>query len=299
VQRFGVADHGRRHPRAGQVLTLEPLEALFEAPDLSGFPFPPSLRTLYAGTLGFPPARLYANFVSSLDGVVAIEPLSDSSSIISGGSEADRFVMGLLRTCADAVVIGAGTFRAAPGHRWTPGYIYPDEAEAFDDLRTMMGRAGGPQLVVITERGTLDPGHPALEGALILTTKSGAQRLRGRLSKATLVEPLGDDEALDPEAILGSVRAAGHQVLLCEGGPTLLGHFLRAGLVDELFLTLSPVIAGRADGSSRPSFVARTEFPPTGLAGADLLSVRRSRSHLFLRYETLASRSRRASMASV
>ena len=201
--------------------------------------------------------------------------------------------MGLLRACADAVVIGAGTLRAAPTHRWTPGYIYPDEAGAFKELRTMLGRAGEPQLVVITERGTLDPGHPALEeGALILTTKTGTERLRGRLPTAAFVEPLGDDEALEPEAILDSVRASGHQILLCEGGPTLLGQFLRTGLLDELFLTLSPVIAGRDDGASRPGFVARTEFPPTGLPVTRLLSARRNGSHLFLRYETSGTPSR-------
>src|SRR5205814_8393664 len=51
-----------------------------------------------------------ANFVESLDGVVALpEARGESGGVVSGGSEADRFIMGLLRACADAVLIGAGT----------------------------------------------------------------------------------------------------------------------------------------------------------------------------------------------
>src|SRR5947207_2274196 len=80
------------------------------------------------------------------------------------------------------------------------------------------------------------------------------------------------------------VRPTGSSWVLCEGGPTLLGHFLARGLLQELFLTFSPVIAGRSEGSSRPSFVAGMEFMHTELVPAALLSARRSGSHLFLRY---------------
>ena len=264
---------------------MEPLQALFEAADLPRSGLPAALRELYAGGVGFPPGSLYANFVSSLDGVVAIEPLPDSSSIISAGSESDRFVMGLLRGFADAVVVGAGTLRAAPDHRWTAQYIFPDLAKAFAELRAGLGKLPAPQLVVVTARGTVNVGHPALEeGALVLTTESGAARLRGRVPGATTVQALSGAESIEPASIVDALRAAGHDLLLCEGGPTLLGQLLEAHLVDELFLTMSPVLAGRDGATSRPGFVAGTEFPPERLPRLDLLSVRRGGSHLFLRF---------------
>jgi len=78
----------------------------------------------YAGDLGFSEHCLYGNFVASLDGVVALGPEYPSSgSAISGREPADRFVMGLLRAFADAVLIGAGTLRATPTHRWTPEHV--------------------------------------------------------------------------------------------------------------------------------------------------------------------------------
>jgi hypothetical protein len=92
-----------------------PLDVLFEKSGLPSYDLPADLERLYGGGLGFEAPRLYANFVSSLDGVVALEGEKHSSQMISGQSEADRFVMGLLRACADAVLIGAGTLRAAPG----------------------------------------------------------------------------------------------------------------------------------------------------------------------------------------
>jgi riboflavin biosynthesis pyrimidine reductase len=271
------------------------LDPLFEAPGLSSSALPAPLRKLYAGGLGFRTGTLYANFVSSLDGVVAIEPLPDSSSVISVGSEADRLVMGLLRALADAVIVGAGTMRAAPDHRWTAQYIYPAQAPAFAEVRAELAKKPDPQLVVVTARGGVNVGHPALEGdALVLTTTSGAERLRGRVPGTTTVQALGDGPVVAPRAIVDAVRAAGHDLLLCEGGATVFGKFLDAGLVDELFLTLSPVIAGRDGVTARPGLVAGVEFPPEDLPRGELLSARRSGSHLFLRFG-LGQPSRRAS----
>jgi riboflavin biosynthesis pyrimidine reductase len=264
---------------------VKPLEALFEAPGLSALGVPSSLRYLYGGEIGLAPSSLYANFVSSLDGVVAIEPLPDSSSIISAGSEADRFVMGLLRAFADAVIIGARTLLAAPGHRWTADHIFPQEAGAFVELRSTLGKDPDPRLIVVTAAGNLDPSHPALvEKPLVLTTVSGADRLRSALPGTAQIEALGREGSLDARAIVDAVRAAGHNMVLCEGGPTLMGQLMSARVVDELFLTLSPVIAGRDNAANRPGFVARAEFPPADLRRARLLSVRRSDSHLFVRY---------------
>ncbi len=71
------------------------------------------------------------NFVESLDGVVTLDPAHGSGAEVSGFSEPDRFVMGLLRSLADAIVVGAGTMRAAANHTWTTGHVNRDFAKAY------------------------------------------------------------------------------------------------------------------------------------------------------------------------
>jgi hypothetical protein len=119
---------------------MEPFDLIYQTDGLPSQDLPPQLGRLYGGDLGFKSPRLYANFVSSLDGVVAIEGVDHSSQMISGNSRPDRFVMGLLRAFADAVLIGAATMRAAPDSLWTPGYIFPDCATDFSELRDRLGR---------------------------------------------------------------------------------------------------------------------------------------------------------------
>ena len=69
-----------------------------------------------------------------------------------------------------------------------------------------------------------------------------------------------------------------------EGGPHLLGDFFAEGLLDELFLTLSPQVAGRNGTAARPGFVAGRIFAPDRPLWATLVGVKRGESHLFLRY---------------
>lgn len=262
-----------------------PLELLSEKDGLPFYDIPKGLERLYAGSLGFEAPRLYANFVSSLDGVVALEGEKNSSQMISGKSEADRFVMGLLRACADAVLIGAGTLRAAPGSLWTPTYIYPDAAAEFAELRKGLGRSDEPRLVLLTARGEMDPHHPALEaGALVLTTSLGATKLGNRLPGSSTVVALGEGRAIDLVDVIATVRDEGHEVVLSEGGPTVIAGLLHAGLLNELFLTLSPILAGRSTARGRPGLVDGIELLPSRSFCGDLLSVRRHGSHLFLRH---------------
>src|ERR671935_743239 len=114
---------------------MEPFDVIYETGGLPSQELPPQLGRLYGGDLGFKSPRLYANFVSSLDGVVAIEGVDHSSQRISGNSRPDRFVMGLLRACADAVLIGAATMRADPQAQWTPEFISPAHAKTFEEMR--------------------------------------------------------------------------------------------------------------------------------------------------------------------
>jgi riboflavin biosynthesis pyrimidine reductase len=176
-------------------------------------------------------------------------------------------------------VVGASTLRAEPGHLWTPAYVSRGLASAFAEL----GRPD-PRTVIVSASGELDPAEPALErGALVLTTDAGAVRLGGRLPGASSLRSLGAERPRG-SAILEAVRAEGHRRVLTEGGPTLTAAFMEDRLVDELFLTLSPVLAGRRSGDARLGLLEGIELLPAAAEWARLLSVRVQGSHLFLRY---------------
>src|SRR5215211_7184073 len=164
---------------------LRPLEPLFQAAELPEFDLPTGLAETYGGPLGFSVPRLYANFVASLDGVVAIPGEIQSNRMISAHSEADRFVMGLLRACADAVLVGAGTMLSSPRTLWTAEHAYPPAAPLYRELRRSRRRPERPTLAVLSGSASVDPRHPALEeGAFVLTSERAAARLRGRLPRA-------------------------------------------------------------------------------------------------------------------
>jgi riboflavin biosynthesis pyrimidine reductase len=276
--------------------TLPVLEHLYESQGLPEFDLPSELAEAYGGPLGFSEPRLYANFVTSLDGVVALPGQRHSSRLISEHSTADRFVMGLLRACADAVLIGADTMRDSPGTLWTADHAYPPAAALFDELRHARKRPRQPAVAVLSGHGTVDPRHPAFEeGALVLTSETGAARLRDRLPLAAKVLTLGPDASLDPAAALDALRSRGHRLILCEGGPRTLGALVAAGLVDELFLTTSPLVAGRTENGSRPALVEGIELLPATTVGCELLTLRRAGSHLFSRYRVSRPKRRVAS----
>lgn len=266
-------------------LELRPFECLFEASGLPGFDLPDELAEAYGGSLGLAETSLYANFVSSLDGVTALPQIQQSSHLIAAGSEHDRFLMGLLRAFADVVLIGAGTLRASPHTRWTSERAYPPTAALFAELRRRRDRPPEPALAVVSGSGRIGAGHPGLEGtAIVLTSEQGAARLDGRLPRSAAIVPVGRGPALEPLPVVEALRAAGHRLILCEGGPTLFGALVAGGLVDELFLTLSPVLAGRCGEEERLALVEGTELLPGCSLSGTLLGVRRAGSHLFLRY---------------
>ncbi|WP_079144235.1 RibD family protein [Streptomyces agglomeratus] len=281
-----MAEDSTARPVAGtQPGSLEPLELLYEEAGQPSFGLPATLATAYGGDLGFTTPCVYANFVASLDGVVALGPEYPSSgSAISGREPADRFVMGLLRACADAVLIGAGTLRATPRHLWTPDHVCPQAAPDFRELRRSLKRATPPQLVVVTASGDVPTEHPALQsGALVATTADGARRLEGRLPPTCAILTAVQGPALRMADVLAALHTHGHTAVLTEGGPRLIGHLLGEGLLDELFLTTSPVLAGRA-GTPRPGVISGLELLPNQPAWTDLISARRRDSYLFLRY---------------
>jgi riboflavin biosynthesis pyrimidine reductase len=271
---------------AGRNHSLKPLVSLFDAGPSEMNSLPEELAALYGGPLSLPNGCLYANFVSTIDGVVALEEgKAASGGIISGRNEADRFVMGLLRAFADAVVVGAGTVRAEGGRAlWTPDYIFPAAAAGYVALRAALKRADAPELVIVSGRGDLDPSERALErGALVLTTRSAEGGLRGRLPSASRVLAIADGPRLEVGDVIGAIRSQGHKTILTEGGPTLFGQLVKARLAEELFLTMAPTLAGRR-GDESFSLIQGVDFGRE-LRRANLQSVRRSEDFLFLRYQ--------------
>jgi riboflavin biosynthesis pyrimidine reductase len=220
--------------------------------------------------------------VETIDGVVSIPGVPRSNSVVAGDSDADRFVMGLLRACAGVVLLGAGTLRASPQGTWQPQRIYPDAADAFAELRRSRGFAERVEVAVVTTGRSLDLAHPVLAGALVLTTDAAAADLRAAIPAAEVVA-VNDGSHVDLARAIALLHERGHAMILAEAGPKTFGSLLEASLVDELFLTVSPLVAGRG-ASARPSLAEGVELLPERRDAATLQSVRRSESHLFLRY---------------
>ena len=259
---------------------MKPIERLFERDGLPRFGLPAALAEIYGGDFGLARPVLYANFVSSVDGVVALPEGGESGRIVSGNSEADRFVMGLLRAAADAVLIGAGSFRKADGDPWHPESVYPAAGASFAELRRQLGLRPHPLLVVVTASGNIDLAHPALRDCLVITTPTGEARLRGALPSGGRIAVI-EAQHMGGRALLDLLHAQGLQGVLTEGGPSLVGQLLEEGLVDDLFLTTSPRLFGRWSGDGRKSLVEGIDLGGRSLT---LSSVRRHESHLFLRY---------------
>lgn len=265
---------------------LAPFEVLFEARSGRTVAVPPTLRRIYGGDVRIGSRALYANLVSSIDGIVAVENTPSSGSLISGKSQSDRFLMGLLRALADAVLVGAGTLRATPGHYWTAQHIFPALAADFEVLRRSMHRATDPRLVVLSASGDLPGSHPALErGALVLTTADGARRARRQLPSTCEVKVLSRGRQVPVAAAVKLLRAEGYASLLSEAGGVVMGQLVRDELVDELYLTISPVLAGRVRGDGNKGMVEGVHLLPEHLRQMRLVSARRHQSHLFLRYQ--------------
>jgi riboflavin biosynthesis pyrimidine reductase len=96
---------------------------------------------------------------------------------------------------------------------------------------------------------------------------------------------------VDVAALLAAIHRRGHTNVLTEGGPHLLSELIEIGALDELFMTVAPVLSGRAV-PGRPGLISGIELLPQRRELVDLISARRLGSYLFLRYRlgTIASR---------
>jgi riboflavin biosynthesis pyrimidine reductase len=273
---------------------LTTLEHLFEVEHGNALPLPPELTTLY-GHLSYPAyaAKPYVigNFVTSLDGVAALNaPGHNGGGDISGFNEQDHMIMGLLRATADAIIVGAGTLRVARNHRWTAAHIYPPLTDAYQQLRNSLGKSAPPLNVFVTEHGNISLDLPVFQSSevpvLIVTTKQAQSRIYAQnIPSSVQISILESTGPLNARAILQEVTSVRQcDVILTEGGPRLFGDFLAEKCLDELFLTLSPQIAGRDERIERPGLVAGKAFAPEHPQWGKLISIKRGGSHLFLRY---------------
>ena len=274
--------------------TLTPLESLYEMGQGDALSLPPDLMHLY-GRLAFPlhPDRTYVigNFVTTLDGVVALnESGHTGGGDISGFNQHDKMVMGLLRAVADAVIVGAGTLRSVTKHRWTAEYIFSPLAGVYQQLRTSLGKPEPPLNVIVTTHGAVDLDLPVFQKGevpvLIVTNKQGEERIRAHnLQPFVQLSAIQSDGPLSAQTILQQVNQIRQcEVILVEGGPQLIGDFFAEQVLDELFLTLAPQIAGRDRQFERPGLVMGKRFAPEHPVWGSLVSVKRGESHLFLRY---------------
>lgn len=270
---------------------LSPLEALYDAAQGDEVRLPSPLASRY-GALRFPShdgrAHVIANFVSTLDGVVALEDTGGGP--ISGFNEHDRMVMGILRAVAGAVVVAAGTVRADRQHLWTAAHIFPPLATAYGELRERLGKSDPPLTVIVTQSGRLDPELRLLSSGevpvLIVASESGAQRVsRQGVAQHVEVVAVPARGAIRASTVLELVQARrGNELVLVEGGPHLMGHFIAEHRLDELFLTLAPQIAGRDERDARSGLVMGRHFAPDDPRWAKVVGVKRGGDHLFLRY---------------
>jgi riboflavin biosynthesis pyrimidine reductase len=235
-----------------------------------------SLAAVYACPEGL---WIRGNMIASVDGAIALDGRSGG---LSGA--ADRLMFWVLRSLADVVLVGAGTVRAEQY-----GQVRP--SDMWQGLRA--GRPATPPIAVLTRRLDLDldgrlfgrtrteePGADASSRTIVLTTKLVPDpRLKAAAAVADVI--VAGEHDVTPAATIQALAERGYRNILAEGGPRLLGELTAAGLLDELCLTISPILEG---GHS----VARTLSAPAGAVAGPaqlrLASLLEDDGFLFSRY---------------
>ena len=264
------------------------LETLFDRTSGETLPLPAGLEELYGGPLRLPARAVFANFVSTIDGIVSFDvPGQDQAKQVSRGYPGDRFMLALLRAVADAVVVGAGTLRKERDSIWTAERAFPKEANSFAALRAALGRPSRPLTIIVTATGDVDLAAPVfVDGGpvIIATTRPGAARL-GKTPAHVQVRVVADEAPLrSTDLVRLAIAESGGSRILTEGGPNLFGAFLEEHAVDELFLTIAPQVAGRSREARRTGLVEGAAFLPDRAPRATLRSLKRSEDYLFTRF---------------
>lgn len=218
-----------------------------------------------------PGPHLRVNFVASLDGRVEIGGRSRAL-----GGPVDRAAFMAMRAVSDAVMVGAGTARA---ENYGPADLGPEVGER----RLHRGQALALPLVVVTASCNLDPSARLFQGDddVFVVTTAKAAASRPSFPGGTEILECGEAE-VDLAQATNALRERGLDRILCEGGPALTRSLMLAGLVDELCLTISPLLAGSAarglSAEGPPAHSARMEL--SGLLEGDSMLVARYRIHL-------------------
>lgn len=186
---------------------------------------------------GIPSLRV--NFISSLDGAATHDGLSGGLN-----NADDKVVFDTLRMLADAIIVGAGTVRAE-------GYGGVRLDEDAVTWRSAHGLAPQPPVIIVSSRLDIEPGHPFFADAgvrpIVVTHAASPAHKRAALAEVADVLVCGVDE-VDPATMIAALAASGYAQLLCEGGPQLFGALIEADCVDELCLSISPVLEGGSAG---------------------------------------------------
>lgn len=215
------------------------------------------------------------NFVASPDGAVTVGGKSHG---LSGPADKKVFMLG--RTLADVVLVGAGTATVE-------GYEGVQAGEVRAAARARLGLSLVPPIAVVTRRATIDPALPLIADAavptIVLTCLAAAEDRRTALAEAGADVVITGDADVDLPTALAELDKRGLRRVSCEGGPHLFGGLIEAGLVDQLCLTVSPLLAG---GDASRIAVGPPPIAPREL---DLASVLTEDGFLMLRYRSRRS----------
>ncbi|MBG6182112.1 riboflavin biosynthesis pyrimidine reductase [Arthrobacter sp. CAN_A214] len=240
-------------------LTDADLMRLYAYPDAQPDP-------AFPGT-GHPYVRF--NFVAAADGSVTSNGLSAGL-----GNDGDKRIFRLLRRLPDIILVGAGTIRAE-GYE---GALVDDEGQAW---RRRQGLPAHPALGIISGSLNLDPSSGFFSKApvrpVIFTSGSAPAPQRNALSRVADVVICGA-ASVETAALLHSLADRAVPKVLCEGGPSVLGALTASGAVDDLCLSISPLLAG---GEGPRISVGEAPASPVALSLASLLT---EDSALYIRY---------------
>ena len=221
-----------------------------------------------------PWARPYLalNMVSSVDGKATL--LEKAFPL---GSKIDHMVMRRIRAAADAVMNGSQTLRKEK--------VNPRVPEEVEARRVAQGMTPQPAAVVVTISADLPLDNPFFRGdrasRIVVTTQRAPIDRVAAIERHAKVIRVGE-ETVDLEAMMEElVTQFGIRRLVCEGGPTLNSHLIAAGLVDELFWTVSPKIVA---GPATRTLVEGPPLPVDSLPRLQLVNLHEHESELYLRY---------------
>lgn len=181
---------------------------------------------------------VFTNMIASLDGAVSTDGLSGGL-----GGPPDKAVFAALRGVADAILVGAGTAIAE-------NYRRAQTSEPTQMLRLARGQTARPRIVLVSNRLSIPSTHRVFhphDRPLIITTESADRGRKADLEQVADVVEIGESTVHLGRA-LAFLREQGIARLLCEGGPSLNGALVSAGLIDEWTLTSSPTLAGGPSG---------------------------------------------------